>query len=132
MLFEQAEGENKTLEERMGAEQRAQGYTALTAVAVMLFFALYPPCLATTIMVRVQSNSYRWMAFSVIFPTALGLTVASLTYTIGGALGLSGIEAMSGVYAIALILLLVVGFYRHPLGTDLPVPKAQPPRKEPA
>ena len=132
VLFEQAEGENKTLEERMGAEQRAQGYTALTAVAVMLFFALYPPCLATTIMVRVQSNSYRWMAFSVIFPTALGLTVASLTYTIGSALGLSGIEAMSGVYAIALILLLAVGFYRHPLGTDLPVPKAQPPRKEPA
>ena len=68
VLFEQEEGESKTLEERMGSERKAAGYTALTAVAVMLFFALYPPCLATTIMVRVQSGSYRWMVFSIIFP----------------------------------------------------------------
>ena len=125
VLFEQEEGENKTLEERMGTERQAQGYTGLTAVAVMLFFALYPPCLATTIMVRVQSGSYGWMAFSVVFPTLLGLGVASLTYSLGKYLGLTGVQAMSGVYGLGLAALLAVGFLRRPFGVALPVPKRQ-------
>ena len=132
VLFEQAEGENKTLEERMGAERKAAGYTGLTAVAVMLFFALYPPCLATTIMVRVQTNSYRWMGFSIVFPTILGLTVASLTYTIGTALELSGIQMMSAVYAVALIMLLAVGFLKRPFGVALPLPRSRKPAGETA
>lgn len=127
VLFEQAEGENKTLEERMGAEQRALGYTSLTAVAMMLFFALYPPCLATTIMVRVQTESYAWMGFSIIFPTFLGLSVASLVYTVGSALSLSGIQAMSAVYFLALGLLLFVGFFRRPFGRHLSVPAYKSP-----
>jgi len=122
VLFDQAEGENKTLEERMGSEQMAAGYTAMTALAVMLFFALYPPCLATTIMVRVQTGSYRWMVFSILFPTALALTVASLTYTIGTALGFTGLQMMTAVYLSALGLLLLVGFFRRPFGRPLPRP----------
>ena len=130
VLFEQEEGESKTLEERMGSERKTAGYTALTAVAVMLFFALYPPCLATTIMVRVQSGSYRWMAFSIVFPTFLGLAVSSLTYTVGSALGLSGIQAMSGIYALALAALLVVAFFKRPFGRALPVPDIRETTKE--
>ena len=91
----------------------------------MLFFALYPPCLATTIMVRVQSGSYGWMAFSVVFPTLLGLGVASLTYSLGKYLGLTGVQAMSGVYGLGLAALLAVGFLRRPFGVALPVPKRQ-------
>lgn len=109
VLFEQPEGEAATLEERMGAEQKAAGYTALGAVAVMLFFALYPPCLATTIMVRVQTQSYGWMLFSIVFPTLLGLGVASLVFTAGGGLGLSGLETMTAVYLLTLGLFLAVG-----------------------
>ena len=75
----------------------------------MLFFALYPPCLATVIMVRVQTDSYGWMLFSIVFPTALGLGVASLVYTVGSAFSLSGIEAMGAIYAVGLALLLAVG-----------------------
>ncbi len=122
VLFEQGEGENRTLEERMGAEQKAAGYTALTAAAVMLFFALYPPCLATTIMVRVQTDSYRWMLFSIVFPTILGLGVASAVFSLGSALRLTGIEMMSAVYFTALALLLLVGFFKRPFGRRLPVP----------
>ncbi|NVK18491.1 MAG: ferrous iron transport protein B [Methylocystaceae bacterium] len=114
VLFEQSDGENKTLEERMGSEQMAAGYTALTAAAVMIFFALYPPCLATTVMVRVQTQSWGWMVFSIVFPTALGLTVASLMFTIGSIMNLSGIEILSLLYFIVLGLLLIVGFYRKP------------------
>ena len=109
VLFESSEGEAATLEERMGAEQKVAGYTALGAVAVMLFFALYPPCLATTIMVRVQTQSYRWMLFSIIFPTVLGLGVASLVFTGGGALGLTGLQTITGVYLLTLGLFVAVG-----------------------
>ncbi len=126
VLFDQPEGENQTLEERMGAEQKAAGYTALTAVALMLFFALYPPCLATTIMIRVQTNSYGWMIFSIIFPTALALTVASLTYSVGAALKLSGLEMMTAIYVCALALLLAVGLFKSPFGRALPRPDYRP------
>ncbi|WP_462320924.1 ferrous iron transport protein B [Halochromatium sp.] len=109
VLFQQGDDENQTLEERMGQETREAGATALLAVSMILFFALYPPCLATTIMVKMQTGSYKWMAFSIIFPTILGLTVASAVYSIGMAVGASGIEAMSAVYWGAFLLLLIVG-----------------------
>jgi len=123
VLFDQQDGENKALEERMGDAQKAAGYTALTAVALMLFFALYPPCLATTIMIRVQTGSYKWMVFSIIFPTILALSVASLTYSVGTALSLSGLEMMTAIYLSALGLLLLVGLFRAPVfGPALPRP----------
>ncbi|KAA6184399.1 ferrous iron transport protein B [Thiohalocapsa marina] len=109
VLFQQGDDENQTLEERMGQATRAGGATALLAVSVILFFALYPPCLATTMMVKVQTGSYKWMVFSIIFPTILGLAVASAVYSIGAAVGASGIEAMSAVYWSAFALLLIVG-----------------------
>ncbi len=108
VLFDQEDGENRTLEDRMGAEQAAEGRTALSAVALMLFFALYPPCLATVIMVRVQTDSYRWMAFSIVFPTMLGLAVASTVFTAGSALGLTGLQTMTAVYLLGLGALLLV------------------------
>jgi len=109
VLFQQDDDQNATLEERMGTETRAGGATALLAVSMILFFALYPPCLATTIMVKVQTGSYKWMLFSIVFPTLLGLGVASAVYSIGMAVGATGIEAMSVVYWGAFALLLVVG-----------------------
>ncbi|MBZ4021765.1 ferrous iron transport protein B [Rhodobacter sp. TJ_12] len=108
VLFDQDAGQNVTLEERMGAEQKAGGRTALSAVALMLFFALYPPCLATVIMVRVQTDSYAWMGFSIVFPTILGLGVASAVFTLGAALGLTGVQAMTAIYLSALVLLVLV------------------------
>jgi ferrous iron transport protein B len=109
VLFQQDEDQNATLEERMGAETMAAGATSLLAVSMILFFALYPPCLATTVMVKVQTGSYKWMLFSIVFPTALGLAVSSAVYTIGTAAGASGIQAMSVVYFGAVALLLIVG-----------------------
>jgi ferrous iron transport protein B len=109
VLFQQDEDQNATLEERMGAETMAAGATSLLAVSMILFFALYPPCLATTIMVKVQTGSYKWMLFSIVFPTFLGLGVSSLVFTIGTAMGATGIQAMSVVYFGAVALLLLVG-----------------------
>ncbi|AHM05291.1 Ferrous iron transport protein B [Roseibacterium elongatum DSM 19469] len=108
VLFDQEEGENRALEDRMGDQQRAEGRTALSAVALMLFFALYPPCLATVIMVRVQTQSTGWMTFSIIFPTILGLVVASAVFQGASALDLSGLEAMTAVWLGTFALLLLV------------------------
>ncbi|OLQ75039.1 ferrous iron transport protein B [Photobacterium proteolyticum] len=109
VLFQQEDDQNTTLEERMG--DQGNNLTSLTAVSMILFFALYPPCLATMIMVRVQTGQYRWMLLALLFPTALGLGVSSTTYSLGMALGISGITMMSGVYFSGLALLLLVGLY---------------------
>ncbi|WP_068112883.1 ferrous iron transport protein B [Tropicimonas marinistellae] len=120
VLFDQDEGENATLEERMGEQQAGEGRTAVSAVALMLFFALYPPCLATVIMVRVQTASTRWMVFSIIFPTLFGLAVASAVFTGATALGLTGLQTMSTVWLAALGLLLIVALPKPWLPDFLP------------
>ncbi|KMY66265.1 iron transporter FeoB [Desulfocarbo indianensis] len=114
-LFQEKADEGATLESRMEAEGKSGGRTPLGALAIIIFFALYPPCLATTIMVKVQTASYKWMFFSIIFPTVLGLVTASAVYTLGGALGLSGVEAMKVFYVLALALAAGLAFIPDPL-----------------
>ena len=78
----------------------------------MLFMVLYPPCIATTIMVKIQSGSYRWMFFSVIYPIILGILVATMVFTGGRVLGLSGLQAMFVFYALALATTIAMGFVK--------------------
>lgn len=113
VLYQQGADENKSLEERMQTETSEGGFTPLHALAVMVFFALYPPCLATTIMIKVQTASYKWMVFSMLFPTALGFISASAIYTGGKALGLNGIQMMGVFYVFVVILTLIVGFWKQ-------------------
>jgi ferrous iron transport protein B len=109
VLYQQGADENKTLEERMAAETKDGGFTPLHALAIMVFFALYPPCLATTIMIKVQTGSYKWMVFSILFPTMLGFIVASIIFTGGNALSLSGIQMMGVFYIFVVALAVVTG-----------------------
>ncbi len=76
--------------------------SSLNAIALMLFMALFPPCLATTIMVRVATRSYPWMLFSFAYPCLLGISAATFIFTGGGALGLDGWQSMWTFYGIAL------------------------------
>ncbi|SNS28160.1 ferrous iron transport protein B [Humidesulfovibrio mexicanus] len=76
------------------------GFTPLHALSLMLFMALYPPCLPAAMTVRLASGSTRWMLFSMAFQTLLGLAVASLVYTGAKLLGLSGWQAMWAFYAL--------------------------------
>lgn len=112
VLYQQGADESKSLEERMGAEASQGGFTPLHALAIMVFFALYPPCLATTIMIKVQTGSYKWMLFSIIFPTTLGFIVASLIYTGGSALNLTGIQMMGVFYCSVVLLAIVTGLFK--------------------
>ena len=109
VLYQEGADENRTLEARMSAETSSGGFTPLHALAVMVFFALYPPCLATTIMIKVQTGSYKWMLFSVMFPTFLGFGVASAIFTGGSILELSGIQMMGSFYLFVVCLTLIIG-----------------------
>ena len=112
VLYQQGADDNKSLEQRLGSEAREGGFSPLHALAIMVFFALYPPCLATTIMIKVQTGSYKWMFFSIIFPTVLGFIVASLIFTGGSALGLSGIQMMGVFYCTVVLIALITGLFK--------------------
>ena len=112
VLFREGADANLTLEQRMDNEGRSTGFSSLNALALLLFFALYPPCLATAIMVKVQTQSYKWMLFSIIFPTVLGLIVAGLVYSIGSYLNATGIQMMGIFYGVALTTTILFGFIK--------------------
>ncbi len=111
VLFQEGAESGETLETRMGTESSQAGMTPLHALAIIIFFALYPPCFATTIMVKVQTGSYKWMLFAILFPTAVGLVVASAVYTVGSLLGMTGYGMMLFFYGGALCIALALGIF---------------------
>ena len=86
-------------------------YSPLGAVAIIIFMALTPPCIATMIMIKIQTNSYRWMLFATFYPMILGLVFAIFVFQIGSYLQLTGVEAMIYFYifivAITTLLSLI-------------------------
>jgi ferrous iron transport protein B len=109
-LYEPEE-RGEALETRMARGE--EGFTPLHALALMLFMVLYPPCLATSIAVKLQSGSVKWMLFSMIYPMALGLIVAVAVFSGGSALGLTGLQAMFVFYGLALGFTIFMGFYKQ-------------------
>ncbi len=112
VLYQQGADENKSLEERMGTETQGDNFTPLHALAIMVFFAMYPPCLAATIMIKVQTASYKWMVFSMVFPTILGFMVASAIFTGGKFFELSGIQMMGVLYGFTVLLTVFTGLFK--------------------
>ncbi len=84
-------------------------FTPLHALALMLFMAFYPPCLATAMMVRQQTHSTKWMTFAILFQICLGLGIATLVFSGGTALGFTGVQTMWSFYSIVFVLLILVG-----------------------
>ncbi len=107
----QQEDEGESLEKRM--EKQEGAFTSLHALALMLFMVLYPPCIATTIAVKIQTGSVKWMLFSMIYPMILGLFVAVLVFSGGSALGLTGVQAMMAFYGLALSFTILMGFIKN-------------------
>jgi ferrous iron transport protein B len=114
-IYEQGEG-NASLEERISAE--GPGLTPLHALALMVFMGLYPPCIATAIAVKVQTNSVKWMFFSILYPVFLGFASAILIFSVGGAFGTSGVQVMAAFYCLALVLTLLAGFMKGKGGNE--------------
>jgi ferrous iron transport protein B len=110
-LYEQDDdGSDGSLESRMAKSE--EGFTALHALALMMFMVLYPPCLATSIAVKLQSGSVKWMLFGMFYPMVLGISVATFIFTGGSLLGLNGLQAMGVFYAIALGTTIATGFIK--------------------
>ena len=100
-------GEEMRPEEAM---RQSSGYTPLHAASIIVFMLLTPPCIATMIVVKMQTNSYAWMAFGIFFPFTLALVVSSLFFTLANSFGVSGLTAMGIYYFILLFFVIVLGF----------------------
>jgi len=77
------------------AKDTAQTWTPLHALALMLFVALFPPCIATLIMVRVETASTKWMLFVATYPIILGFVIAIIVFQGGQLLGLTAMQVMT-------------------------------------
>jgi ferrous iron transport protein B len=75
-------GENaESLREKL---QRA--YTPLTGFCIMLFCLIYAPCVATVVMTRHESGSWRWALFQFFALTIIAYVLTFLVYQIGSLL----------------------------------------------
>jgi ferrous iron transport protein B len=106
------DGSDQSVQDSMKAGEI--GFTSLHALALMLFMALYPPCVPTSIMVRSQTSSTSWMLFSIGYQTLLGLFVSSLVFTGATVLGLTGFQAMWAFYALCVLTTLVMAMIPNP------------------
>lgn len=98
------ESEGESLSQRMKSQEK--GFTPLHALALMIFMALYPPCIATLLMVKVEAGGWKWALLALCYPIVLGLGLSSLVFTGGRLLGFSGIQAMFAFYALAIVVAL--------------------------
>jgi ferrous iron transport protein B len=62
-------------------------FSPLTAYAFMTFTLIYTPCLATVAVIRRETGSWKWTAFSVVYQLALAWLVAFVVYQVGRLLG---------------------------------------------
>ena len=53
------------------------------ALSLMVFFALCAQCSSTLVIIRRETNSWRWPIFTFVYMTTLAYVGAFLTYQIG-------------------------------------------------
>ncbi|MFV7790029.1 ferrous iron transport protein B [Aliarcobacter lanthieri] len=107
-LYENNKADNQRAEEAMAENS---GYTPLHAASIIIFMLLTPPCIATMIVVKMQTNSFNWMLFATFFPIGLGLVISSFIFTLGNIYLWSGLEAMAYFYFSVLFITLVLGLF---------------------
>ncbi len=98
------------LEKRLG--EKEGGWTPLHALAMILFMAMYPPCIPTLLMIRVESGSTLWMLLATLYPIILGIIFAFLAFTVGNLLGFTGLKMMVAIYVLATVFTIGVGFIK--------------------
>ncbi|MDN5093312.1 ferrous iron transport protein B [Aliarcobacter butzleri] len=107
-LYENNKADNQRAEEAMAQNS---GYTPLHATAIIIFMLLTPPCIATMIVVKMQTNSFKWMLFAIFFPIGLGIISSAIIFTLGNMYSWSGFEAMTYYYIVILLITLILGLY---------------------
>ncbi|RLA84953.1 MAG: hypothetical protein DRG40_05300 [Deltaproteobacteria bacterium] len=94
-------------------KKKEKGFTPLHALAIIIFMAMCPPCIPTLIMVKLESGHLGWMLFAALYPTLLGLMMAILVFSGGNLLGLSGILALVGFYAVAIAITALMALIKR-------------------
>lgn len=69
------------------ALQADPSFSPLVAFSLMVFTLLYSPCLAVLAVIRRETNSWKWPAFSFVYTTMLAWVMAFLVYQGGRMLG---------------------------------------------
>ncbi|GMV99783.1 MAG: ferrous iron transport protein B [Candidatus Hydrogenedentota bacterium] len=85
--------EDEVLRNALREATRADGsplFTLPVALSVMVFFALCCQCGATLVVIRRETQSWRWPAFTFAYMTALAYVAALVVYQAGTAAGLGG------------------------------------------
>ncbi len=103
----QSDQEGETLEKRM--EKTEKNFTPLHALSLLLVMALFPPCIAAVLTIKIQTGSVKWMLFSMFYQMFLGIVVATFVFTGGQLLGLSGLQAMGIFFCMALAFTIIMG-----------------------
>ncbi|MEC0235462.1 ferrous iron transport protein B [Paenibacillus kribbensis] len=67
--------------------QVSHAFTPLASFSFMVFILLYVPCLATVAVIRKETLSWRWTAFSIIYPLTVAYIIAIFIYQSGRLLG---------------------------------------------
>lgn len=76
--------EPESLGERLASEP---GWTKASALALMLFVLLYSPCFVALVVIRQEAGNWWWVAYSIVFNTALAYAIAVIVYQVGFKLG---------------------------------------------
>jgi ferrous iron transport protein B len=82
-----SEGDQSRLREQLRAatwdDTGVPVYNLPVALSIMVFFALCAQCAATLAVIRRETNSWRWPAFTFLYMTSLAYVGALITYQVG-------------------------------------------------
>jgi ferrous iron transport protein B len=85
LIYKQGKGEsdNEHYRQALGNALREEGFTAPIALSVMVFFALCCQCASTLVVIRKETNSWRWPVFTFVYMTVLAYVGALLVFQVG-------------------------------------------------
>jgi ferrous iron transport protein B len=76
--------ETESLSERLRGDPT---WNPLRAFTMMIFVMIYAPCVATLVVIRRETGTWKWAAFSTLYTTGLAFVVALLVYRVGVLMG---------------------------------------------
>ena len=79
------EEDSQSLQEALAADA---AFSPLVAFSLMVFTLIYSPCLAVLAVVRRETNSWKWPAFSFVYSTTLAWIMSFVVYQGGRLIGL--------------------------------------------
>ncbi|MDL2268956.1 ferrous iron transport protein B [Desulfosarcina sp. OttesenSCG-928-G17] len=84
-------------------------YTPVHAAVMLIFMLLTPPCIASMVVVKLQTGSYRWMLFAIFFPVTMGIILSALFFFLAIQFGWTGVETMRGFYLVVVLIAVLTG-----------------------